>query len=54
MSDVALMEILAPAGSIEAVKAAVLSGADAVYFGASAFNARRNAKNISDEEIFEV
>ncbi len=43
------MEILSPAGSPEALKAAVLSGADAVYFGASAFNARMNACNFTDD-----
>lgn len=44
-------EILAPAGSLDAVKAAVRSGADAVYLGAGDFNARRNAKNFSLEEL---
>ena len=34
-------EILAPAGSFEALTAAVRSGADAVYFGTGNFNARR-------------
>ena len=43
-------EILAPVGSIETLKAAVLSGADAVYFGLGNFNARRNAQNFSDDE----
>ncbi len=38
-------EILAPAGSFEALTAAVRSGADAVYFGTGNFNARRNASN---------
>jgi len=47
------MEILSPAGSAEALRAAVLSGADAVYLGASGFNARINAKNFSDEELRE-
>ena len=46
------IEILAPVGNVEALKAAVLSGADAVYFGMGNFNARRNAQNFStDEEI---
>ncbi|MBR5247061.1 MAG: U32 family peptidase [Clostridia bacterium] len=46
------IEILAPVGSAEALKAAVLSGADAVYFGMGNFNARRNAQNFStDAEI---
>lgn len=40
-------EILAPAGSFEALTAAVRSGADAVYFGTGNFNARRNASNFS-------
>ena len=45
------IEILAPVGSEENLKAAVLSGADAVYFGLSDFNARRNAQNFTDEQI---
>ena len=44
-------EILAPAGGKEQLAAAVNSGADAVYFGASGFNARRNAQNFTDEEF---
>ena len=44
-------ELLAPAGSPEALRAAVQSGADAVYLGWGAFNARRGAKNFSDEEF---
>ncbi len=45
------IEILAPVGSEEALKAAVLSGADAVYFGLPDFNARRNAQNFTDGQI---
>ena len=45
-----MMELLAPAGSMEAVTAAVQNGADAVYFGYGDFNARRNAKNFTREE----
>ena len=45
------IEILAPVGSEENLKAAVLSGANAVYFGLSDFNARRNAQNFTDEQI---
>lgn len=45
------MEILAPAGSPEALKAAVFSGADAVYLGGPAFGARANAKNFTMEEL---
>ena len=44
-------ELLAPAGGQEALVAAVQSGADAVYMGFGAFNARRNARNFSDEEF---
>ncbi len=42
-------ELLAPAGSYEALVAAVRAGADAVYLGVGAFNARRNAHNFSLE-----
>lgn len=45
------MEVLAPAGSPEALQAAVFSGADAVYLGGPAFGARANAKNFSIEEL---
>ncbi len=44
-------ELLAPAGSPEALKAAVDHGADAVYLGWGAFNARRGARNFSEEEF---
>ncbi len=44
------VEILAPVGSAESLKAAVLSGADAVYFGLGNFNARRNAQNFTHED----
>ena len=46
-----MLEILSPAGSPEALQAAVQSGADAVYMGYGKFNARRNAKNFSQEEF---
>ena len=46
-----MLELLSPAGSPEAVTAAVQSGADAVYLGYGDFNARRNAKNFSREEL---
>jgi collagenase-like PrtC family protease len=39
------IELLAPAGSMATLKAAVASGADAVYLGMSKFNARTSAKN---------
>lgn len=44
-------EILAPVGGREQLLAAVRSGADAVYFGASSFNARRNAENFTDDDF---
>lgn len=45
------LEILAPAGGEQQLIAALRCGADAVYFGASGFNARRNASNFGDEEF---
>lgn len=45
------IELLAPAGSPESLKAAVYGGADAVYLGWGAFNARRGARNFSEEEF---
>jgi putative protease len=47
-------ELLAPAGSREALVAAVQNGADAVYLGGRRFNARRSADNFSDEELTEA
>lgn len=44
-------ELLSPAGSLAALKAAVNAGADAVYFGGTEFSARANAKNFTREEI---
>lgn len=46
-------ELLAPAGSLMALKAAIEGGADAVYIGGSAFNARINAKNFTVDELKE-
>ncbi|MDE7244513.1 MAG: U32 family peptidase, partial [Oscillospiraceae bacterium] len=48
------MELLAPAGSWEAMTAAVQNGADAVYLGCGAWNARRAAKNFTEEELPEA
>ena len=45
------MELLASAGSREALEAAVQNGADAVYMGLGSFNARRSARNFSDEDF---
>ena len=46
-----LPELLSPAGSFEALCAAVKGGADAVYFGGKTGNARVHAKNFTDSEI---
>jgi len=46
-------KILAPAGSFAALKAAVLAGADGVYFGSPNFNARQYAKNFDEKEFRE-
>lgn len=46
-----IMELLSPAGNMDSLIAAVQNGADAVYFGGQAFNARRNAGNFSHEEL---
>ncbi len=43
-------ELLAPAGSFDALVAAVRAGADAVYLGVDSFNARRHAHNFSLHE----
>ena len=48
------MEILAPAGSFEALAAAVNYGADAVYVGGNRFSARKNAQNFTDEALVEA
>ena len=45
------MEILSPAGSPEALRAAVCAGANAVYLGFGQFNARRGARNFSRDEF---
>ena len=45
------IELLAPAGSMESLIAAVQNGADAVYLGGKSFNARQFAGNFSDEEL---
>ena len=47
-------EILAPAGTQEALTAAVRSGANAVYLGTSAFNARMKADNFAGEKLKEA
>lgn len=48
------IEILAPSGSMESVRAAVRCGADAIYLGGKEFSARANATNFTDEELCEA
>ena len=48
------VELLAPAGSLERLKIALLYGADAVYFGGRNYSLRANAKNLDITEIKEA
>ena len=48
------IEILAPAGDGDALRAAVFAGADAVYLGLTAFSARRSAGNFTPEQLCEA
>ena len=45
------IELLAPGGDVESIKAAIASGADAIYCGLDKFNARNRAANISFDEL---
>ena len=49
-----MLELLAPAGSMEALRAAVQNGASAVYLGCGAFNARQSAKNFTPQTLVEA
>ena len=49
-----MIEILAPAGSVESLKAAVAAGADAVYMGGSRFGARAYAENPDEDGLLEA
>ncbi len=49
-----MLELLAPAGSMEALRAAVQNGADAVYLGVGTFNARQSAKNFTPQTLAEA
>src|SRR5437868_2170144 len=51
MSTRSIPELLSPAGSLDAVRAAVANGADAVYLGASRFNARDDGAQLSLDEL---
>lgn len=48
------IELLAPAGSMESLKAAVQSGADAIYLGGNKFSARAYASNFDNETMKEA
>lgn len=48
------IEILAPAGSYESLKAAIAAGADAVYIGGTRFGARAFADNLTEEKLLEA
>lgn len=50
----AMLELLSPAGSLDALHAAVCNGADAVYLGAEGFNARAGARNFTLDELPEA
>lgn len=49
-----MVELLAPAGDMESLKAAVLNGADAIYLGGKEFSARQSAANFDREELIEA
>ena len=49
-----MLELLAPAGSMEALRAAVQNGANAVYLGCGTFNARQGAKNFTPQALTEA
>ncbi|MFT5521120.1 MAG: putative protease [Enterobacterales bacterium] len=45
------IELLSPGGDVEAIKAAIVAGANAVYCGLDTFNARNRATNLSFDEL---
>jgi putative protease len=47
-------ELLAPAGNWDCARAAVANGADAIYFGLPAFNARMRADNFTEDDLPEL
>ncbi len=53
MNEKKLPELLAPAGTPKALRAAIEAGADAVYFGGPSFNARMRAENFTDDSMRE-
>jgi len=48
------MELLAPGGDVDAIKAAIVAGADAVYCGLGNYNARNRATNIELEDLSRI
>src|SRR5258707_11250517 len=54
MSRLAVPELLSPAGSLDAVRAAIANGADAVYLGAERFNARDEGAQLTLDELEEA
>ena len=48
------IELLAPGGDIDAIKAAIIAGADAIYCGLDTFNARNRATNISFDQLIGI
>jgi putative protease len=49
-----MVELLAPAGDFDSLRAAVLNGADAVYLGGKEFSARQSAENFDRDEIIQA
>jgi putative protease len=54
MTRLAVPELLAPAGSLDAVRAALANGADSVYLGAERFNARDEGAQLTLDEVGEA
>lgn len=54
MSPIAVPELLAPAGSLDAARAALANGADAIYLGAERFNARDEGAHLSLDDLSEA
>lgn len=54
LGEKSMLELLAPAGSMEALRAAVQNGANAVYLGCGSFNARQSAKNFTPQTLVEA
>ena len=48
------IELLAPGGDVDAIKAAIIAGANAIYCGLDIFNARNRAANLSFDELVGV